>query len=218
MKKVLLVEGNDDRDFFQAYCALLNLSSVNVFPPRSLDANSGDGWSNLIKNLPILLNELKAGSLDRLGILLDADHPPNNSGGFYARYQLIDSQLQAFGYAQASTANFNQGEIFKHTDGLPDVGLWIMPNHQHDGMLEDFIEQLISDKDQLSLLGHAKKSIDSLPLVFFDKKLKSSKAKVFTWRAWQSRPGLPLNAALNQKILDRSKAANFEAWLKKVFA
>lgn len=92
-----------------------------------------------------------------------------------------------------------------------------MPDHQSDGMLEGFVERLISDTTQVSLLTHAEHSINNLPTTLFNKILHSTKAKVFTWRAWQKRPGTPLSAALQSNILDRSKAIDFESWLKKVF-
>ena len=76
---------------------------------------------------------------------------------------------------------------------------------------------MVSDVAQISLLKHAEKSIDNLPTKLFDKALHLTKAKVFTWRAWQKRPGIPLNKALHDGILDRSKSVNFENWLKQVF-
>lgn len=214
----LLVEGNDDQDFFKAYCQKLGLPSVDVFPPKKIDANTGDGWGNLVKNLPILLAQIKAGDIDKLGIILDADFPPENNGGFTKRHELVSSQLKEAGYVIPSKLTFNKGDIFVHSDGLPNVGLWIMPNHQVNGMLESFIESIItSDANQPKLIAHASSVISKLPVTLFDAQLRTIKAKIFTWRAWQTRPGLPLNKALNDGILDATKAKNFEAWLKNTF-
>lgn len=213
----LLVEGNDDQDFFKAYCELIGIANVEVIPPKTLDVSTGDGWPNLIKNLPILLSQIKAGDVDRLGIILDADYPPNNNGGFYKKLQLIADKLTTFGYIIQDKPRHKLGEIFTHPDGLPSVGLWIMPDHQSNGMLEGFVENMVSDAAQISLLQHAEKSINTLPVILFDKTLHLTKAKIFTWRAWQKRPGIPLNKALQDGILNRSKSANFENWLKQVF-
>ena len=214
----LLVEGNDDQDFFKAYCQKLGLTSVDVFPPKKLDADTGDGWSNLVKNLPILLAQIKAGDIDKLGIILDADFPPNNHGGFTTRYQLITAQLKQVGYVIPNKPTFNKGDIFVHSDGLPNVSLWVMPNHQGDGMLESFIESIItSDITQQKLITYTNSAISNLPVTLFDSKLRTIKAKIFTWRAWQSRPGLPLNKALNDGILDITKAKYFETWLINTF-
>lgn len=216
---LLYVEGIDDRDFHQNLCKTIGLNDVEVkvITPVDVDTDSGDGWSNLINNLPILLKQINASSIDKLGIILDADFPPDNSGGFSSRLKLVTDQLKSAGYTVPISPNLNHGEIILHPEKLPSIGLWIMPNHKNNGMLEDFIESLILDKNQLSLLAHADKSIKNLPITLFDKKLRSSKAKIFSWRAWQQRPGLPLNSALNKGILDIAKASDFKDWLIKVF-
>ena len=213
----LLVEGNDDQDFFKAYCELIGIANVMVIPPKTLDTSTGDGWTNLIRNLPILLSQIKDGNVDKLGIILDSDYPPNNNGGFDKKFHLVADKLTTFGYIIQDKPRHKLGEIFTHPDGLPSVGLWIMPDHQSNGMLEGFVENMVSDAAQISLLKHAEKSIDNLPTKLFDKALHLTKAKIFTWRAWQKRPGIPLNKALQDGILDRSKSVNFENWLKQVF-
>lgn len=213
----LLVEGSDDQDFFAAYCKLLGLSNVEVFPPRTLDSSTGDGCSNLIKNLPILLGQIKAGDVDKLGIILDADYSPDNNGGFIKRFDLVTDELTKFGYMNPKNPNFKMGDIFSHPDGLPAIGLWVMPDHQSDGMLEGFVEGMISDETQVSLLKHADQSINSLPQTLFNQALHLVKARISTWRSWQKRPGCSLQKILRDGILDRSKAANFENWLMKVF-
>ena len=149
---VLLVEGNDDQDFFKAYCELIGKSNVEVIPPKTLDISSGDGWSNLVKNLPVLLGQIKAGDVEKFGIVLDADYPPNNKGGFSNRFQLVTDKLAEFGYIIPKKPSHKTGDIFTHSDGLPSIGLWIMPDHQGDGMLEDFVVGMVLDATQISLL------------------------------------------------------------------
>ncbi|ANE56182.1 DUF3226 domain-containing protein [Methylomonas sp. DH-1] len=214
----LLVEGKDDQDFFNALCSLvIGKNKIDIFPPKTLDINSGDGWSNLIKNLPLLLNQLKNGDIDKLGIILDADYPPENSGGFQERYKKVTEKLAEVGYTIPNTPKFQKGDIFNHPDGLPNIGLWIMPDHKNDGMLESFIESLITDTTQASLLQHAEQAISNLPTVLFKPQLHTSKAKVFSWRAWQDKPGSSLARALYKNILDRNQASSFEAWLTDTF-
>lgn len=224
-KLLILVEGKGDKEFLSAYCDLLfNPNYINVIEfltPSEValenDTPSGDGWGNLINNLPILLNQLKNGDIDTLGIVLDADFHGTNQGGFSARYALLIAQLQSAGYSIPSSATQGKGDIFKHTDGLANLGLWIMPDHQHDGMLENFIETLITDDQQQALLTHADNTIQNLPVTLFDPVLHTTKAKVFTWRAWQKKPGLSINAALKNGILDMTATPNFTNWLTTVF-
>lgn len=214
----LLVEGKGDKDFFNSYCELIfGKNKVEVYPPTTINNQSGDGWANLIKNLPILLAELEDKSIEKLGIILDADYPPDNSGGFSQRYNKVTEKLVEMGYAIPNSPKYQQGDIFTHSDGLPNVGIWIIPNHQNDGMLEDFVEKLIIDTTQTSLLQHAVEAINNLPNKLFNPQLHTSKAKVFTWRAWQDKPGCSLSRALHKNILDRNQASNFEAWLTNTF-
>ena len=215
--RMLLVEGEGDQEFFRSYCELLHITGVEVFPPKDINPSTGNGWTNLVKNLPMLLGEIKAGAVDRLGIVLDADYSPANNGGFSNRFQLIANQLSQFGYNIPQKSNQRNGELFTHSDGLPPIGLWVMPDHQSDGMLENFVENMVLNAEQISLLKHAELSINNLPTTLFNATLHLSKAKVFTWRAWQKRPGIPLNKALQDGILDRSKSVNFEKWLLQVF-
>ena len=218
-KYKLLVEGKGDQEFFKSYCnQVLGKDLIDIFPPKTLDNSSGDGWGNLIKNLPILLAQVKNGDIDKLGIILDADYSPNDTGGFSARFNLITEQLRIYGYNIPTTHSPTKGDIFQHPDGLSDIGLWIMPDHQGDGMLENFIESLIaSDTTQQSILDHAHLSISNLPVILFNQKLHQAKAKIFTWRAWQSTPGLSLSKALNYGLLDLHNSANFHTWLINVF-
>ncbi|CAD6874298.1 DUF3226 domain-containing protein [Methylomonas fluvii] len=214
----LLVEGKDDQDFFNAFCNLvIGENKIDIFPPKALNENSGDGWSNLISNLPLLLSQLKNGDTEKLGIILDADYPPENSGGFHERYKKVTEKLAEVGYKIPTKPKLQKGDIFNHSDGLPNIGLWIMPDHKNNDMLESFVESLITDTTQASLLQHADKSINKLPVKLFNTQLHTSKAKVFTWRAWQEKPGSSLAGALYKNILDRSKASDFEAWLTHTF-
>lgn len=224
-KNKLFVEGNDDLIFHQAFCKVIQQSQIEVkeikvSTPKSSGINTRDGWRSLIDGLPLIFKQLKSGDIERVGIILDADFKPDNSGGVIARYLKVIEQLTIFGYVTSKEPDFGKGDIFKHPDGLPDFGLWIMPNHQDDGMLENFIENIISSTaDQQSLLNHADKAIKELPITLFNSKLHSIKAKISTWRAWQKTPGLYLDEALDNGILDTDAqlALAFRAWLENVF-
>ncbi len=215
---VLLVEGDYDKEFLQAFCNLSlgkNKVIVEVLTPRELGANR-DGWRSIIDNMPLQLKRLNTRNIDKLGIVLDADYLPNNSGGFEARYQLLTKELTS--YKITNTPNYDKGDIFTGPDGMPNIGLWIMPSHRDDGMIEDFIETIVSSAtDQQTLLSHASSTINSLPITLFNTKIHRTKAKIGTWLAWQKQPG-KLIKALNDGILDRNKAANFELWLKNTFS
>ena len=73
----------------------------------------------------------------------------------------------------------------------PYVGIWLMPDNQTSGMLEDFLLRLTGDGDPL--LSRAEQVVNSIPET---EKLfgntKRSKAVIHTWLAWQSDPGTSL--------------------------
>lgn len=213
-KEMLLVEGESDRTFFVAYCKAycdgMKRSKIEVFPPKAVGAQ-GNGWGNALQHLANLVAQLRNGDIERLGIVLDADYLPN--GGFAQRLHDVQEKLQASGFMLSTTDN----QMFYHPDAPHPIGIWLMPNHQNDGMLEDFVQDLIVDPVQADLLNHAKQSIAVLPTILFNRDLHLAKATVCTWRAWQKEPSASLGQALNNQLLDRSQAMGFENWLCKVF-
>ena len=223
--KVLLVEGADDRDFFQAVLAYSKLQDVNIEPktPRQVNVSiGGDGVGNLLKALPLQLGKLKeADGIERLGIVIDADHATNDPScnfGFSIRRKQVAEILASQGWVPTPT-HATKGEFFRHPDGLPNVGLWVMPDHGADGMLEDFVAPLITP-DQQRLFQHAQATVGSLPVTLFNPKLHTAKAQIATWRAWQKIPGGSLGKALQNKALDLtlSPASEFIRWLKTTFS
>lgn len=224
--KVLLVEGADDRDFFQAVLAYSMLQNVNIAPktPRQVDASiKKDGVGNLLIALELQLKTLnQVDGIDRLGIVVDADHATNDPScnfGFSVRRKQVADVLAAQGWLPTSTPS-TKGELFRHPDGLPDVGLWVMPDHGADGMLEDFVMPLIAGVDQQRLFQHAQATVGNLPVTLFNPKLHTTKACVATWRAWQKSPGGSLGKVLQSEALDLtlSPASEFIGWLKVTFS
>lgn len=227
-KKILLVEGNNDRAFFKAFCKRLGLTEVEIpdiaiLTPKDIGAQR-NGWTNLIDHLPTEIKRLRSGDIDKLAIVIDADFEPDNNGGVTSRRSLVANKInnflqeQNYGlYEVSEQPNYLKGDIFKHTNGLPDIGLWIMPDHQNDGMIENFVEQMIStDTEQQSLLAHIDISINNLPTKLF-KDIHWSKARIYTWRAWQKEPGIRLPDALYENLLTIEAATNFSNWLVSIF-
>lgn len=227
-KKILLVEGNNDRAFFKAFCKTLGLTDVEIpeitiVTPKDRGSQR-NGWTNLVDHLPTEIKRLRSGDIDKLAIVIDADFSPDNNGGVTSRRNLIAHkindflQYQKYGlYEIAEQPNYQKGDIFKHSNGLPDIGLWIMPDHQNDGMIENLIEQMIStNTEQQSLLAHVDLSINNLPAKLFSD-IHLSKARIYTWRAWQKEPGIRLPDALSENLLTLEAAANFSNWLISVF-
>ena len=111
----------------------------------------------------------------------------------------------------------SQGEIFKHPSGA-EVGIWIMPDHQSDGMIEDLFMGSVKAEQQ-PLLTHATDVIDSLGEHKTFASHHESKARLSTWLAWQQEPGISPSYAYYKGLFDKESAgfiALFD-WLKRVF-
>jgi hypothetical protein len=213
----LLVEGEADRDFFKACLREAGIvEQVWVGPPIDFsDKKYGKG--NALHILPKLIEGLADGSTKRLAIIVDADYPETDLG-FLKTWKKISLILRNYGYnLPDNPPKLPADFLFPHTDGLPDFGLWIMPNNSTDGLLEDFIKASIINAEK-PLLAHAIKIVDELPIRKF-KGIHLRKAEIATWMAWQKMPGQSFDGAVGGRLLDfqTGQAKQFLDWLKKVY-
>jgi hypothetical protein len=199
--RALLVEGNDDKH------AVLALVTHHQLPDDAFDIIVNDGIDLLLKFLP---TRLKESGLEVLGILVDADSDLN------ARWQSLRGILTQSGYSlpQIPTAG---GTILREVD-KPSIGIWIMPDNQLPGMLEDFAARLVTPGD--ALWTRAEFAVDSIPA---DERrfptVQTAKAKLHTFLSWQTEPGKPIGLAVTAKYLnpDAPQAAEFIQWLRALF-
>lgn len=77
-----------------------------------------------------------------LGIIVDADQNLAN------RWASVCNHLVKRGYSDIPPLPVPDGWV-STADGLPRVGVWLMPNNQVKGILEDFAEKLIPAENQL---------------------------------------------------------------------
>ena len=203
-KRVLMVEGPDDEHVVKHICGQHQLGKIENIHPYG-------GKDPLIEGIGV---RLKESDIDVLGIILDADTD------LQARWQAVYSCLSKAGYGNLPAIPAHEGTIIESPADslLPRVGIWLMPDNQVPGILEDFLRFLVPEGD--GLLAHVEQSIDSIPsehLKFAD--LKKSKARIHTWLAWQEEPGKPFGQAISARYLDSSlPAANiFTGWLQRTF-
>lgn len=216
--KVLLVEGETDRGFFEIFCRKLGLSvDVQVATPRKLGAWK-DTKQAAFNILPDVLENLADAQVERLAVVVDADSEANG-GGYERTLEQFADRVNVYGYSMREKAEVAQaGVFFQHDDGLNDVGLWIMPNNADEGMLEDWVSCSLKQEEQ-DLFDHAVETINNLPGPLRFKELHRAKAEVATWLAWQKRPGEGLYYAAEADLLDESSAAHktLAAWLERSF-
>lgn len=201
-KKVLLVEGNDDEHVVKNICGRFKIEKIDTF-------QQADGIEKLLTLLPVQLQE---SDISALGVIVDADTDME------ARWHSIKQRLAAAGYSNIPEVPDENGTILTADLDplLPKVGIWLMPNNQLSGVLEDFLRFLVPPED--TLLSYAKETIDSLPHKKFSN-THTPKALMHTWLAWQTEPGKPYGQAIKARYLDVDLplGTTFANWLREIF-
>lgn len=203
-KLVLMVEGPDDEHVVKNICGQRQPGKIENIHPYG-------GKDPLIDSIGVRLKESDIGAL---GIILDADTD------LHARWQAVVFRLREAGYNDVPATPAPEGTIIESPADslLPRVGIWLMPDNQTPGILEDFLHFLVPAGD--GLLALVDKAIASIPISqrrFSD--LREPKARIHTWLAWQKEPGKPFGQAISARYLDPNlPAANiFAGWLQRTF-
>lgn len=196
----LLVEGKDDLHVISALCMKYAL-------PENFDIIDCDGIENLTEQIP---QRLKQSSIKTIGIIVDADTDIKN------RWDSLNSTLEAQGF-KLPTEIPSDGLIINQNN--VNVGVWIMPNNNLNGMLEDFISFLVPKEDKLlpivkSTLNNIEaENLNSYPLIH------KSKAIIHTWLSWQEDPGTPMGLGITKRYLntDEETCTRLINWIKQLF-
>ncbi|SMN16332.1 hypothetical protein CRYPD_990 [uncultured Candidatus Thioglobus sp.] len=196
----MLLEGKSDCNIVKKFC-------------EDNKINTQFGFCNCENDNQVLsqLNALLQGSNqpEIIGIILDADNDIN------ARYQEIINKTTKF-YKKLPSSILKTGLV--HTEnGLPKLGVWIMPNNQDNGALEKFYLELATDIDT-AFINDVIKRAENKKLTSF-KSQHRNKAIMHTYFAWQDSPSDPLHSAINKIALDNSQeiATTFKIWLVQLF-
>ncbi|TGG93643.1 MAG: hypothetical protein ERJ67_04055 [Aphanocapsa feldmannii 277cV] len=146
-----------------------------------------------------------------VGFVLDADAEPQD------RWHAVCGKLKKFGLdlpAQIPPGGF----VHDVAEFRARVGVWLMPDNQREGALEQFLADLVKDNDALLPVAEratatAAESGAEFPAV------DRQKAVLHTWLAWQKKPGLPYGTAICAEYFrdDSPSALAFVDWYKRVF-
>lgn len=227
----LLTEGPDDE---QAMVHLLSRNEIPICRVKTIEdakiaIEHRNGVSNLLSSLRVQLKiEDSERAFDRIGIVIDADadiepmEPDEEElhlEGLVRRWQAIQSLLRDVGYTDVpERPNPNGTIIGLDQQEKPKVGIWLMPNNQVPGKLENFAQLLIPQDD--TLWGRVEKCIQSIPEAERKFRIRDlMKAQIHTWLAWQTEPGKPIGQAITKGFLqaDAPHAQNFLSWIKSLF-
>jgi hypothetical protein len=179
--RVLMVEGADDQH------VIWNLLEChNVY--HGVNVVDGKGYDNIHKEPR---RRIKAENEKAIGVLVDADND------FESRWASLRNVLIRSGYDGVPMRPLVAGTIIAKQE-KPTVGIWIMPNNQSPGMLEDFAQDLLPPQN--TLWTRAVAAVDSIPEPERLFKQHVSKARIHTWLAWQENPGHPIGRAIKVVI------------------
>ena len=198
-RRVLLVEGNDDKHVVEHLCRRNqnDIPELEIIPKQGID--------RLLDGISL---EVKTQDREVVGILVDANDDLN------ARWEAIQDRLTQTDITPPKELK-PEGTII---EGRPRIGIWIMPDNCSDGELENFVEKLLPANDPVWPL--AKCYIDGIPSC--DRKFKSGKiqrAKIHAWLATREEPR-KMGAAIGVGDLDATAqiAKKFIKWLQRLFS
>lgn len=197
--KRLLVEGIDDKHVILALCNKFDI-------PETFEIIDCKGIDILFEQIPV---RIKEPDIEILGIIIDAD------SDLLSRWENI-KQIFA-------------GKNFKLPKELPKtglivpgnitIGIWIMPNNNLNGMLEDFVTFLVPANDKLlPIINENLNEIEVNKLNKY-KPVHKSKAVIHSWLSVQEEPGTPMGLSITKRYLttDEKNCASFVQWLNDLF-
>jgi hypothetical protein len=203
--RILLVEGQDDAHVVKQL--IEREGGVDDFT-----IVVKDGLPNLLAGLPL---EFESDVREVIGIIVDADSDTSR------RWSDLHAQLTD--QVQLPDSLSIGGAIVDPGEGVPRVGVWVMPNNTDAGELEDFVQQMIPDSD--AIWPRSRRYIEEIvdefptspPRPFRDNKI--IRAQVHAWLATRQAPRR-MGQAIGRGDLDATVpvATEFVGWLRRLFA
>lgn len=159
--------------------------------------------------MPSIPSEINTEGRVSVGILVDVDDDVQST------WQAVADKLRSAG-VQPPACPARGGTIID-VEGRPRVGIWLMPDNESHGELEDFFAGMIPPGDPVWPLSEA--YIEDIPerhRKFAQGKIL--RAKVHAWLAARRRPR-PMGLAIKAGDLDVNAANSreFLAWLRRLF-
>jgi hypothetical protein len=204
----LHVEGKDD---FNSIIHLMRWHGVD-YDPKPWPAEFPE--IKVIGSIEAVLEGMEpaiaASTGKTVGFVLDADSP------IRSRWEAVMARLTKMGVAVPSSPSAD-GFIGESTNLKVRVGVWLMPDNVNDGILEDFLREVIETDDLSQLAASATEEAKSKGAKFRD--VDRSKAMVHAWLAWQAEPGLPFGTAIRAKYFraDLPAGKRFATWFRKLY-
>lgn len=191
-KRLFLLEGKTDEIIVNAVLKKLNISNVKL--------KNCNGIGNLLKELTAFIKESDARSI---GIVIDANE------SLERRWQSIrDKLIRSDLTVKFPKAPCRHGTVQEF--GKQIIGIWVMPDNQRCGELEDFVAELIPKDDVWNLACDFVECVKDKGI-----RVSESKSRVYAWLA-VLEPGTQVGTAFKtgKLKLDTKNYKNFENWIK----
>ena len=170
----------------------------------AFDIRDKGGIDNLLASIG---PEVKAPGRMAVGILPDANDDPE------ARWNALRHRLadQHFDLPERPDPN---GPVI---DGSPRIGIWLWPDNQEPGELENFVEAMVPRRDGVWPLAQA--YVDGIPEPERRFPLgKTLKAQLHAWLATRRTPGrMGSSIGTGELEVDGPLAERFADWLRRLF-
>lgn len=216
-EKYLIVEGYYDKIFYSKLFEKIKLKNIKIVKPNDyLVPYNGKG--NCIKLLEKLTKQFVDGRASKIAIILDADFKGISSQGFWNTFHEIEKIISPFGYnVKTRTCDFNKGIIFNNSNGMPDIGVWIMPDNSGEGFLEYFILDSLDSEFSPELI-EAREICSNIKNKKFPDHHKT-KAELSIFMAMQENPGRNITHIIEKSMLNFNgeKSKLFFSFLKDYF-
>ena len=206
--QVLLVEGEDDLHVvLQLWCSAARQSDGELERDPEFCIDQKGGIDNLLDSI---VTEIQVDERRAVGIVVDADEDP------VERWSEVAQRLRKVGIAIPKEPR-RGGVCIEANLRQPRVGVWLMPDNQTTGELEDFVKTMLPEGDPVWPLS--RQYIDGIAQEHrrFRPK-KELRARVHAWLATRKRPGR-MGAAIKEGDLEINGdlAVSFKEWLDRVF-
>lgn len=203
--RVLLVEGeNDLHVFLHLWGRLVEDESLGSRPEFCIEDKGG-----IDPLVASIANEVRAPDRRAVGIVVDADQDPLD------RWEAVADQLREVGFTVPEEP-VPGGTCIPESMFLPRIGIWLMPDNESPGELEDFVRKMLPDDDPV--WPSSEDYIDGIREEHRKFRRKVLRAKVHAWLATREQPGR-MGAAIKGGDLkvDGALAGSFGNWLRRLF-